>query len=274
VRFRTACARPARSSRDAGEDVTVPPDLIGGIPGLLARLRALLPRRVAPVTRHIAHFNWATLVADLGRSPCGALRERRAQGQRHRRTQPRFRLAQRGGGGKGAAIGWPLFTRNPRMIASFSVWETPEHFRRLRLQDGARRVLPARARMVRARQTARPRALVGRGRAHPRHRRGPRPAWRLSRATGRARRPSISAGWTRRPPDAFCGGSAAAAEPDAPRRCRIDPEICTFICNDRLGRPLENGPHRSGKRHMRQASMVRFYWYGLTVIYLACCIAA
>ena len=30
------------------EPITVPPDLIGGIPGLLARLRALLPRRAAP----------------------------------------------------------------------------------------------------------------------------------------------------------------------------------------------------------------------------------
>jgi hypothetical protein len=35
--------------RDAGDEpITVPPDLIGGIPGLLARLRALLPRRAAP----------------------------------------------------------------------------------------------------------------------------------------------------------------------------------------------------------------------------------
>lgn len=30
---------------------------------------------------------------------------------------------------KGSAIGWPLFTGNRRLIASFSVWETPEHFR-------------------------------------------------------------------------------------------------------------------------------------------------
>lgn len=34
--------------RDAAEeDVAVPPGLIGGVPGLLARLRALLPRRAA-----------------------------------------------------------------------------------------------------------------------------------------------------------------------------------------------------------------------------------
>ena len=44
VQERLRAAKPAASlSQD--DDVTVPPGLIGGLPGLVARLRALLPRR-------------------------------------------------------------------------------------------------------------------------------------------------------------------------------------------------------------------------------------
>ena len=81
------------------------------------------------MTRHIAHFNWATLIADI----------------EDRRVAPFVRavdkvnaVAQRSPGyvwnsgqemSEGTRIGWPLFTENSRVIASFSVWETPEHFR-------------------------------------------------------------------------------------------------------------------------------------------------
>jgi hypothetical protein len=44
VQDRLRAAKPTMPmSQD--DDVTVPPGLIGGFPGLLARLRALLPRR-------------------------------------------------------------------------------------------------------------------------------------------------------------------------------------------------------------------------------------
>lgn len=81
------------------------------------------------MTRHIAHFNWATMVADpdddrvapfVNAIPkVNAIAERSAG------------FVWRSGeeAEKGSAIGWPLFTGNRRLIASFSVWETPEHFR-------------------------------------------------------------------------------------------------------------------------------------------------
>ncbi len=44
VQDRLRAGKPAvRMSQD--DDVTVPPGLIGGVPGLVARLRALLPGR-------------------------------------------------------------------------------------------------------------------------------------------------------------------------------------------------------------------------------------
>ncbi|MEM9249643.1 MAG: DUF3291 domain-containing protein [Pseudomonadota bacterium] len=77
-------------------------------------------------TTHIAHVNWATLVADA-QSPrvasffaavdrVNALAERSA-GFVWRDGSERSHAV---------AIGWPLFVQNPRLIASFSVWQTPQ----------------------------------------------------------------------------------------------------------------------------------------------------
>jgi hypothetical protein len=44
VQDRLRASKPAASVHQ-DEDVTVPPGLIGGIPGLVARLRSWLPRR-------------------------------------------------------------------------------------------------------------------------------------------------------------------------------------------------------------------------------------
>lgn len=82
-----------------------------------------------PPNTHLAHFNWAILGDDPG-SPAVAGFEN-AVDRVHA-------LAERTPGfvwrhvddERAAAIdeGWPLFTETPRLIASFSVWESPEAF--------------------------------------------------------------------------------------------------------------------------------------------------
>jgi hypothetical protein len=76
--------------------------------------------------RHLAHFNWATLRAPLG-DPLVAPFENAA---------PKVNaLAERSPGfvwrsGEEAELacqaGWPMFLDDARLIASFSVWETPQ----------------------------------------------------------------------------------------------------------------------------------------------------
>ena len=86
-----------------------------------------MTKRQSPM--HVAHFNLGVLVDDIG-SPrvapfvlaidrVNAVAERSAG------------FVWRHGDEAGAAVaaGWPLFVENPRVIASFSVWETVEHFR-------------------------------------------------------------------------------------------------------------------------------------------------
>lgn len=79
--------------------------------------------------RYIAHFNWATLRAPVGDPLVAPFVD----------AVPKVNaLAERSAGfvwrhgdeaAAGAGIGWPLFTGNDRMIASFSVWETAEALR-------------------------------------------------------------------------------------------------------------------------------------------------
>lgn len=78
---------------------------------------------------HIAHFNWATLRAPMGDPlvepfvsavpKVNALAER-SPGFVWRHGEEQIAAAE---------AGWPLFRDTPRLIASFSVWETPEHLR-------------------------------------------------------------------------------------------------------------------------------------------------
>jgi hypothetical protein len=81
------------------------------------------------MTRHIAHFNWATLVADLGDRawrPSNAVPKVNAMAE----AQPRLSsgaAARRGG--KGVRHRLAALHGKSALIASFSVWETPEHFR-------------------------------------------------------------------------------------------------------------------------------------------------
>jgi hypothetical protein len=81
------------------------------------------------VTRHIAHFNWATLVADLEDRRVAPFVNAVPKVNAIAERSPGFVWRSGDEAAKGTAIGWPLFTENRRLIASFSVWETPEHFR-------------------------------------------------------------------------------------------------------------------------------------------------
>ena len=79
--------------------------------------------------RHFAHFNWATLKADLG-DPQIAPFEKAIDKVNAVAARSRGHVWNSGAEmSEAARIGWPLFTRNPRLIASFSVWESPGHFR-------------------------------------------------------------------------------------------------------------------------------------------------
>ncbi len=78
---------------------------------------------------HIAHLNWATLLDDLD-SPTvapfiNAVERVNAVAER----SPGFVWRSGNEAELGRRIGWPTFTENPRIIASFSVWETPDAFR-------------------------------------------------------------------------------------------------------------------------------------------------
>jgi hypothetical protein len=84
---------------------------------------------VQPQGHHLAHFNWATLVADLDDprvapfvnavEKVNAIAERSAGFVWRSGDESAFAVA----------AGWPLFVDAPRIIASFSVWERPEDFR-------------------------------------------------------------------------------------------------------------------------------------------------
>ena len=76
--------------------------------------------------QHLAHFNWAELVADSGSAEVAGFED----------TVPKINaLAERSAGfvwrdgderERACAIGWSLFSDNPRLTASFSVWEDPQ----------------------------------------------------------------------------------------------------------------------------------------------------
>lgn len=78
------------------------------------------------MSEHIAHFNWATLKAPMGdpliKPFVDAVPKVNALAER----SPGFVWRQGNEQDVAAAAGWPLFKDNPRLIASFSVWETPE----------------------------------------------------------------------------------------------------------------------------------------------------
>jgi len=82
-----------------------------------------------PPGMQLAHFNWATLVGDLGSPEVapfeGAVPQVNALAER----SPGFVWRHGDERGAGLSAGWPLFTENPRCIASFSLWESAAQLR-------------------------------------------------------------------------------------------------------------------------------------------------
>lgn len=78
--------------------------------------------------RHLAHFNWATLIADPDspkvREFVNAVDRVNALAER----SDGFVWRSGDEAARGLEIGWPLFD-DPRVIASFSVWRSPEALR-------------------------------------------------------------------------------------------------------------------------------------------------
>jgi hypothetical protein len=76
------------------------------------------------MARHLAHFNWATLIDEIGTPAVAgfvdAIERVHSVAERSEgfvwHSGEEMALAQ--------SIGWPMF-RDPKVIASFSVWETP-----------------------------------------------------------------------------------------------------------------------------------------------------
>ena len=82
-----------------------------------------------PQDSHVAHFNWGLLRGDPGDAVVQPFFDAVDHVNAIAERSPGF--VWRHGDEDGAArqAGWPLFTAHPRMIASFSVWETTDHFR-------------------------------------------------------------------------------------------------------------------------------------------------
>jgi DNA-binding IclR family transcriptional regulator len=79
--------------------------------------------------RQIAHFNWATLVADLGSPRIARFETAIAKVNAVAARSPGYVWNSGQEMSEAARIGCPLFKENPRLIASFSVWHSPDRFR-------------------------------------------------------------------------------------------------------------------------------------------------
>lgn len=82
---------------------------------------------VQPERHHVAHFSWATLRAEVGDPRVAPFVDAVGRVNALAERSPGFvwrsgdedRLARQ--------AGWPMFKESTRVIASFSVWETPQH---------------------------------------------------------------------------------------------------------------------------------------------------
>ena len=79
--------------------------------------------------RHVAHFNWATLRAPIGSAEVAPFVNAIPKVNALAERSPGFVWREPNDRAKGLISGWPLFTDNDRLIASFSVWESPEQLR-------------------------------------------------------------------------------------------------------------------------------------------------
>jgi hypothetical protein len=78
---------------------------------------------------HIAHFNWATLLAPVGDDKVAGFVNAVPKVNALAERSPGFVWRSGEEAELAVAAGWPLFIGNDRLIASFSVWETPEALR-------------------------------------------------------------------------------------------------------------------------------------------------
>ncbi|MBF9061414.1 DUF3291 domain-containing protein [Rhodobacterales bacterium HKCCSP123] len=79
--------------------------------------------------RHIAHFNWATLRAPVGDDRVAGFVNAVPKVNALAERSPGFVWRSGMEAELASAAGWPLFVGNDRLIASFSVWESPEALR-------------------------------------------------------------------------------------------------------------------------------------------------
>ncbi|GAB5449113.1 DUF3291 domain-containing protein [Gymnodinialimonas sp.] len=78
---------------------------------------------------HIAHLNWATLRAPIGDPLVEPFVSAVPKVNPLAERSPGFVWRQVDEGAVARAAGWTIFEENPRLIASFSVWESVEHLR-------------------------------------------------------------------------------------------------------------------------------------------------
>lgn len=80
------------------------------------------------MTRHMAHFNWSAMRAPAGDPLVAPFVDAIAKVNARAEAAPGFVWRCGREAEEGQRIGWELFTQNPTMIASFSVWQTPAAF--------------------------------------------------------------------------------------------------------------------------------------------------
>ncbi|SMY07791.1 DUF3291 domain-containing protein [Flavimaricola marinus] len=78
---------------------------------------------------HLAHFNWAALLAPTGDPLVAEFVDNTGRVNAIAERSAGFVWRHGDEDVAGRRIGWPLFTEAPTMIASFSVWESPEAFK-------------------------------------------------------------------------------------------------------------------------------------------------
>lgn len=79
--------------------------------------------------RHIAHFNWGKLRAPVGDPRVAGFVDAVGRVNAIAERSPGF-VWRHGDEMAGAvSIGWPLFARDDRVVAPFSVWERPDDLR-------------------------------------------------------------------------------------------------------------------------------------------------
>lgn len=78
---------------------------------------------------HLAHINWSVLRAPMGDPLVAEFVDATGRVNAIAERSPGFVWRHGDEDTAGRAAGWPMFTANPTMIASFSVWQGAEPFK-------------------------------------------------------------------------------------------------------------------------------------------------